>query len=181
MNPCPCGNYGDPITPCTCSQGAVLRYQRRISGPLMDRIDLFAEVPRVDYDKLTTLAEPEPSSAVRERITRARDIQRARSRADQNQPAGSDPYQRSQDGPALAAPTNAALSPRQVRERCQEKLTPDAASLIKVAMSQLSLSARAFNRVLKVARTVADLSASDPIDTAHVAEAIQYRRRNAQN
>ncbi|MCY3920730.1 MAG: YifB family Mg chelatase-like AAA ATPase [Chloroflexi bacterium] len=168
MNPCPCGNYDDPVAACSCSEGAVLRYQRRISGPLLDRIDLFTEVPRVDYDKLATLTEPEPSSAVRERIARARDLQIARN-----------------DGRPIAdhapAPTNAALSPRQVRERCQEQLTPQAASLIKMAMTQMDLSARAFNRVLKVARTVADLAGSAAIDAPHVAEAIQYRRRGSGN
>ncbi|MEE9276881.1 MAG: YifB family Mg chelatase-like AAA ATPase, partial [Dehalococcoidia bacterium] len=159
MNPCPCGNYGDPVVACTCSEGSVFRYQRRISGPLMDRLDLFAEVPRVDYDKLAASTLPEPSASVRDRVGSARAIQANR-------------YGR--DGPRL----NAGMTPRLVREYCQELLAPQAGSLLKTAMAQLSLSARAFHRVLKVARTVADLDASDTIAAEHLAEAVQYRRRH---
>lgn len=162
MNPCPCGNYGDPTSTCTCSERSVQRYQRRISGPLMDRIDLFAEVPRVDYEKLTGTAQPEPSSAVRERVARARLVQEERFES-------------------MALRTNAAMTPRLVRAHCQEQLADDAASLLKMAMAQLSLSARAFHRVLKVARTVADLGASQQVTAQHIAEAVQYRRRNAAN
>jgi magnesium chelatase family protein len=162
MNPCPCGNYGDPTSTCTCSERSVQRYQRRISGPLMDRIDLFAEVPRVDYDKLTGEAQPEPSAAVRERVAQARLVQEERFAS-------------------MALRTNAAMTPRLVRAYCQEQLADDAASLLKMAMAQLSLSARAFHRVLKVARTVADLSGSQQVTAQHVAEAVQYRRRNVAN
>jgi len=158
MNPCPCGNYGDPETPCTCGEGSVLRYQRRLSGPILDRIDLFAEVPRVDYEKLSGLALPEPSERVAERVARARERQAVRFA-----------------GQGLLV--NAGMSPRLVRDHCQAVLAPEGAALLKTAMRQLSLSARAFHRVLKVARTVADLAGSDGLRAEQVAEAIQYRRR----
>ncbi len=128
----------------------------------MDRIDLFVEVPRVDYEKLSGTTLPEASSQVRGRVDAARRIQWRRFGA---------------DGPRA----NAAMTPRHVREHCQERLAEEGAGLLKMAMSQLSLSARAFHRVLKVSRTVADLAESDVIRSHHVAEAIQYRRRNAPN
>ena len=159
MNPCPCGNYGDPIKPCSCSEGAVLRYQRRISGPLLDRIDLFVEVPRIDYEKLASLAPAEASSAVRDRVNQARQLQRQRL-----------------DG--RGATDNAEMSPADVRDFCQASLDEGAMSFLKLATNQLSLSARAFHRILKVARTIADLAGADTLTTAHVAEAVQYRQRS---
>ena len=162
MNPCSCGYYGDPVTACTCSEGAVQRYQRRLSGPLLDRIDLFVEVPRVDYEKLVGASSPESSQAVRERVSGGRARQTARFGA---------------AGPCL----NAGMTPRLVRQHSQELLTPEAASLLKMAMAQLRLSARAFHRVLKVARTIADLSEEEAISAERVAEAVQYRRRQAEN
>ena len=134
------------------------RYQRRISGPLLDRIDLFVEVPRVHYDKLVGLAEPEPSGTMQARVQRVRAVQ----------------AQRFANGREWL---NAAMSPRQVREHCQEHLATEAAALLKMAMAQLGLSARAFHRVLKVARTVADLAGAADLGVEHVAEAVQYRRR----
>ena len=162
MNPCPCGNYGDPGATCTCSDGVVHRYQRRISGPMLDRIDLFVEVQRVEYDKLASLAPGEPSAAVRERVATAREVQAARD-------CGGRPC------------LNASMGPGQVRIYCQEKLAPEAGALLRTAMTHLSLSARAFHRVLKVARTVADLAGSERLEAVHVAEAVQYRRRGAIN
>jgi magnesium chelatase family protein len=159
MNPCPCGNYGDPVKPCTCTESAVSRYQRRISGPLLDRIDLFVEVPRVDYEKLSSLAPAESSAAVRDRVEQARQLQTRRL-----------------DG--RAAQSNAEMSPADVRDFCQTQLNEQSRSFLKLATSQLSLSARAFHRILKVARTIADLSGSENIATAHVAEAVQYRQRS---
>jgi magnesium chelatase family protein len=161
MNPCPCGNYGDPVKACTCSDGSVQRYQQRISGPLMDRIDIFVEVPRVDYEKLSGLTPGEPSVAVRERVERARRLQIDRFEG-------------------RSAQSNAEMAPADVRDFCQETLEEGAKSLLKLATNQLSLSARAFHRILKVARTIADLGGSEEITTAHVAEAVQYRQRSRQ-
>jgi magnesium chelatase family protein len=158
MNPCPCGNYGDPIKPCVCSEPTVSRYQRRISGPLLDRVDIFVEVPRIDYEKLSSLTPAEPSSHVRARIDRARQVQSERL-------AG------------RTAQCNSEMAPADVRDFCQVGLAEDVRSFLKLATTQLSLSARAFHRILKVARTIADISASQEITTAHVAEAVQYRQR----
>ena len=160
MNPCPCGYYGDSLRSCSCPEGAVSRYQRRVSGPLMDRLDLFVEVPRVEYRELTGEATGEPSAAVRARVIAARARQ----------------AERLHDSPAV---TNSEMGPLEVRKFCQEPLVPAAQPLLSAAMEQLGLSARAFHRVLKVARTIADLAGSEPIETVHLAEAIQYRRRGA--
>ena len=157
MNPCPCGYYGDSLRSCSCPEGAVSRYQRRVSGPLMDRLDLFVEVPRVEYRELTGEATGESSAAVRERVIAARARQASRL----------------EGSPAI---TNSEMGPLEVRKFCQEPLVPAAQPLLAAAMEQLGLSARAFHRVLKVARTIAD---SDAIETVHLAEAIQYRRRGA--
>ena len=158
MNPCPCGNYGDPVKPCSCSEITVSRYQRRISGPLMDRIDIFVEVPRIDYEKLASMAPCEPSNAVRARIDAARQTQ----------------TERFEDTPTQC---NAEMTPAEVRDFCQGNLDEGSRSLLKLATGQLSLSARAFHRILKVARTIADLAGSESISSAHLAEAVQYRQR----
>jgi magnesium chelatase family protein len=136
----------------------VSRYQKRISGPLLDRVDIFIEVPRVDYEKLSATTAGEASEVVRERVERARGMQTARF-----------------DGTRFAC--NAEMTPTEVREHCQARLDEQAQSLLRLAMSQLSLSARAFHRILKLARTIADMAESDGICAQHLAEAIQYRQR----
>ncbi|MBC7236713.1 MAG: YifB family Mg chelatase-like AAA ATPase [Chloroflexi bacterium] len=158
-NPCPCGYYGDPLHECTCSRGMVESYQKRISGPLMDRIDIHVEVPHVDYEKLTGEALAEPSSAVRARVEAARERQRARL-----------------EGTPLYC--NADMGPAEVRRFC--KLDTAGRSLIKAAMMQMGLSARAYHRVLKLARTIADLAGAEEIAAPHLAEALQYRRRQGE-
>ncbi len=156
MNPCPCGYYGDPLRQCTCPPGVVARYQRRISGPFIDRVDIFVEVPHIEYEKLSDDRLGEESARVQERVVAAREIQRKRF-----------------TGTKLTA--NSEMTPAEVREFCQVE---DAAqSLLKSAMKQLYLSARAFHRILKLARTIADLENTDIIKAHHVAEAIQYRPR----
>jgi magnesium chelatase family protein len=137
----------------------VSRYQRRISGPLLDRVDLFVEVPRIDYEKLASLTPSESSAQVRERVDRARQVQRERLEG-------------------RAAHANSEMSPADVRDFCQTRLDEPVRSFLKLATTQLSLSARAFHRILKVARTIADVSAAPEITTAHVAEAVQYRQRS---
>jgi len=156
MNPCPCGYLGDPVRPCTCPASAVARYQRRMSGPLLDRVDLFVEVPRVEYEKLAGPAGGEPSEVVRERVARARERQARRF-------AGT------------PITCNAEMGPVEVWEVCQ--VEPSARSLLQTAVRQLGLSARAYHRVLKVARTIADLEGSEAIRLPHLAEALQYRPR----
>ncbi len=161
MNPCPCGYYGDSGRPCTCSEAAIARYQRRISGPLLDRIDLFVHVPRVEEEKLLSEeAVAEPSAAVRMRVEQARQLQRQR-------------FQ----GTGITC--NAEMGPVEVREHCQRHLDEGARSLLSLALGRLALSARAFHRVLKVARTIADLSGAETIAASHVAEALQYRQRSS--
>jgi magnesium chelatase family protein len=157
MNPCPCGFFGDPTRECTCSAGSIARYQKRISGPLLDRIDIHVEVPRVEYEKLTDRQEGERSADVRARVQAARERQAARFAAT----------------PRLAA--NADMGPAEVRLHCA--VDPAAQPLLRAAMQRLQLSARAFHRVLKLARTIADLAGAEVIAAPHLAEAIQYRPR----
>lgn len=154
MNPCPCGYYGDPFHECRCSPSTVARYQKRISGPLMDRIDIHLDVPRIDYDQLSDHRATEPSSMVRERVEAARDRQTARFK----------------DGPCR---TNADMGPRDVQQWARLDDRGDA--LIRTAVRQFNMSARAYHRVLKLARTIADLAGEDRIHPEHVAEALQYR------
>ena len=161
MNPCPCGYYGDSKRSCSCADATVSRYQRRISGPLLDRFDIFADVPRVEYEELVGDPTGEPSATVRERVTAAREVQRRRF-----------------EGTSYVA--NSEMGPLEVRQFCQQPLAPEAQPLLASAMEQLGLSARAFHRVLKVARTIADIASSERIESVHLAEAIQYRRRAQQ-
>lgn len=161
LNPCPCGYLGDAQRGCSCSASAVARYQRRLSGPLLDRIDIYIDVPRIPYEKLVGTARSEASSVVRSRVQEARERQHCRFATS--------------DGPKQRL--NADMSPSEVRRFALDRIAPDAQSLLKTAVARLDLSARAFHRVLKVARTIADLGDSDGIETAHVGEAIQYRAR----
>ncbi len=156
-NPCPCGYYGDPVRECTCSTAVVRRYQQRLSGPLLDRIDIHVEVPRVDYDKLTDSRRGEPSAAIRERVETARVRQRDRFREE----------------PRLQA--NADMGPSDIRRFCQ--LDAAGQQLINTTLRQMQLSARAYHRILKLSRTIADLAGCDIIEITHLAEAIQYRPR----
>ena len=158
MNPCPCGFYGDPTKECACSESTVSRYQKRISGPLLDRIDIFTDVPRVEYEKLAATTTGETSDAIRARVAEARDVQVKRF-----------------EGTRFFC--NAEMMPTGVWEHCQSVLDEQAQSLLRLAMKQLSLSARAFHRVLKLARTIADMARSERITSPHLAEAVQYRQR----
>lgn len=155
MNPCPCGFHGDEQRPCSCASQQVQRYLARVSGPLMDRIDLHVHVPAVAAEQMGSRRRGECSSALRDRISAARQLQRTRF-------AGRE-----------GVYANAHMKPRELREFCA--LDRRAAALLKSAMSRLALSARAYHRVLKIARTIADLSSAAEINSSHVAEAIQYR------
>ncbi|MBI2979432.1 MAG: YifB family Mg chelatase-like AAA ATPase [Chloroflexi bacterium] len=157
MNPCPCGYYGDPFRQCTCPPSLVARYQRRISGPLIDRVDIFVEVPHIDYEKLADDRLGEKSEKAQARVLKARAIQSERFHQ-------------------TRLTCNAEMTPTEVREFCQ--VEDSAQSLLKMAMKQLYLSARAFHRVLKLGRTIADLDNSPIIKAHHLAEAIQYRPRS---
>ena len=156
MNPCPCGYYGDPFKECKCSSGEISRYHKRISGPLLDRIDIFVDVPHIDYEKLTEDKPGERSDAVRARVKASHEIQLERFR-----------------GTRLKC--NADMSSKEVKEFCAAESA--AQSLLRAAMKQLHLTGRAFHRILKLSRTIADLEDSDIIKTHHMAEALQYRHK----
>ena len=154
MNPCPCGWYGDPSGRCTCSQAAVDRYLSRISGPMLDRVDMIVEVSSVKFDELRSRTEAEPSSAIKARVDAARNIQNTR-------------YS------GTSTRCNAYMQPAQLRTFCQ--LDEDCTDLMKQAFDALGMTARSYDRVLKVARTIADLAGSNQIRPEHIAEAVQYR------
>ena len=184
MNPCPCGYYGDPVRACTCSNSTITRYQKRISGPLLDRIDIHIEVPRVDYEKLSDDRLGEPSAKIQNRVEKARDHQRARfgqafaSRGERQASSHADPTQVQANGTSASSKIacNADMRPAEVRRFCQ--LEEAGSVLMRTAMNQLQLSARAYHRVLKLARTIADLAGSDRIAPNHLAEALQYRQKS---
>lgn len=174
MNPCPCGYYNHPDRDCTCSSGTVQRYLNKVSGPLLDRIDLHIEVTPVDYEDLSSTAEQEGSEQIKERVIRAREVQCRRfldrnSLKDESQCMEDVPLENFNERVAA----NAEMESRHLRRYCQ--LDKASGDLIKNAMNKLGLSARAYDKILKVARTIADLDASKDIQVKHVAEAIQYR------
>ncbi len=155
MNPCPCGYLGDPQHGCSCSPHQIQRYRSRVSGPLLDRMDIHVDVPAVKYDDLVSEQTDEPSAAVRQRINRIRQLQVDRF-ADQGE-----------------LYCNAHMGPNQIRRFC--RLDEQGQALLKQAITKLGLSARAYDRILKVARTIADLAGSEGIAAGHIGEAIQYR------
>jgi magnesium chelatase family protein len=154
MNPCPCGRLYDQKENCTCAPHQVQRYWRKLSAPLLDRIDIQLEVPRLNTDEVSNLPEGEPSSIIRQRVGRARQLQNERFK---------------QSG----IYANSRMNPKQIRQHCQ--LDKEAAAMLKSAIVHLKLSARAYDKVLKVARTIADLAGSENIQAQHIAEATQYR------
>lgn len=160
MNPCKCGWYGDPSGRCKCSERAVQDYRGKISGPLLDRIDIVVEVPAVHFEDLRARAEAEPSAAVRERVNEARKRQ----------------HQRFGEGSSMC---NARMGPNEMRRFCQ--LDDAGSELMKQAFDAMGLTARSYDRILKVARTVADLDGCEEIEPQHIAEAIQYRAVNLGN
>jgi len=154
MNPCKCGWYGDPSGRCTCSEQAVQNYRSRISGPLLDRIDIIVEVPSVNFEDLRSRAEAEPSAAIKERVNAARAVQ--------NRRFGE-----------LSGMCNARMGPNELRFHCA--IDDETAELMRMAFDTFGLTARSYDRILKVARTIADLDGSQNIKAEHLAEAIQYR------
>ncbi|MCE2712380.1 MAG: YifB family Mg chelatase-like AAA ATPase [Cryomorphaceae bacterium] len=155
MNPCPCGYHGHPEKECSCGQSTVQRYLNRISGPLLDRIDLHVHVTPITYDELSTPVQSENSAEIRSRVEKARNVQHERYKF------------------SSGIFSNALMTTSEIREHC--KLSGESAQLLKNAMERMKLSARAYDRILKVSRTIADLAGSEHVETAHLAEAIQYR------
>lgn len=162
MNPCPCGWLNDPQKACGCAPAVVTKYQKRISGPLLDRIDIHIEVPRVDYEKLSGDRLGETSASIRARVQAARDIQRNRFTNHQ-----------STNLQTTDIICNADMRVGEIRQFC--RLQDEGQRLMRAAMTQLKLSARAYHRILKLARTIADLAGSEEIQSVHLAEALQYR------
>jgi magnesium chelatase family protein len=155
MNPCPCGYYNHPEKECVCAPGVVQRYLNKISGPLLDRIDIHVEVTPVAFGELTKERVSEKSGLVRERVMKAREIQEKRFEKIEN------------------LHCNAQMTAKKIQEIC--KINDSGRQLLKTAMERLGLSARAFDSILKVSRTIADLDGSEEIQNQHLAEAIQYR------
>jgi magnesium chelatase family protein len=155
MNPCPCGYFGELKRECRCGPVQVQRYRQRISGPLLDRIDLHIEVPAVEYRDVASERVEESSAAIRQRVGRAREHQRHRLQRD------------------AKTSCNARMTTRHLKLHC--KLNHESQELVRVAMTELNLSARAYDRILKVSRTIADLDNQSDISAEHVSEAIQYR------
>ena len=154
MNPCPCGYYGHPTRPCTCSPTAIRKYLGRVSGPLLDRLDIQVEVDPVRYEELSDATPGESSAAIRERVIAARSRQQRRLAR-------------------FGVPCNAQIPASALAEACP--LTPAADRILKAAFERMNLSGRAYDRILKIARTIADLDGSERLDTPHITEAIQYR------
>ena len=154
MNPCPCGYFGHPSVACKCTEAAKKRYRDKVSGPLLDRMDLHIEVMPIEYDQLSGKGQEESSAAIRERVNRARAIQNERFKG-------------------TGIPCNGRMTPRATRQFCV--LSEDADNLLRDCFERLHLSARAYDKILRIARTIADLAGSEQIELLHVAEAIQYR------
>lgn len=155
-NPCPCGFLGSLNKNCVCMPGQISRYKKKMSGPLLDRIDIHLDVPAVEIDKLTGTEEPEDSKSIKKRVNSAREIQ----------------LKRFKESGAL---TNSEMSNTQIKQFCQ--ITVEALELLKMAISQMNLSARSYHRILKLSRTIADLAESENIATEHIAESLTYRAR----
>ena len=154
MNPCPCGFFGHPTRQCTCAPNAVHKYLNKISGPMLDRIDLHVEVPPVDYSALSSVKAEETSEQIKQRVNKAREIQRQRYKG-------------------TNVSCNARLTPDLIKKYCV--LTKDASDYLELAFQRLGMSARAYDRILKVARTIADLEASRDIEKQHIFSAISFR------
>ena len=160
MNPCPCGYYGDPKRECRCTPNQIQRYRNKISGPLLDRIDIHVEVPSIRYQELAGVTAGETSAAIRARIIAARRIQHGRFTGSRR------------------VHCNSGMHTREVQKFC--RLAADAQDVLKMAITELNLSARAYDRIIKVSRTIADLAGSAEIAPHHVTEAIQYRTLDRQ-
>jgi magnesium chelatase family protein len=166
MNPCPCGNFGSSLHTCTCTEQMRSRYMSKISGPLLDRIDIHIEVPSVKIEELQKKAQGEPSKGIRDRVLGAREMQRKRYET------------HNAENPKQKIFKNSDLSPTQLQQHCE--INESGKDLLKRAMTKMGHSARAYDRILKVARTIADLAGSEHIETPHLSEAIQYRSLDRQ-
>jgi len=161
LNPCPCGFYGDPKRPCACTPNQIKQYRARISGPLLDRIDIQIQVPAVKFQDLAATDTGEGSLELRAKVLAAREVQGRR-------------FSKSRS----RIYANAHMTPRLIKQYCP--LGPEAQRLLEVAMERLGFSARAYHRILKIARTIADLEGAADLSPTHVAEAIQYRTMDRQ-
>ncbi len=162
MNPCPCGYYGDAVKPCSCSSSMIAKYQKRISGPLLDRMDICIQVPRVEYEKLTDTRLGEDSATIQNRVETARTVQRQR-------------FSELEDPSQPALHHNSDMGIGEIRKFCS--LSTECKSLLQSAVNRLQLSARGYHRILKISRTIADLAGENEIAPTFIAEALQYRSK----